>query len=425
MTCLTALFLASIDTPVWAESKNFYFPEVRIEVNINRDGSFVVDEYRTYEFRGSFSWATLWIPLQVNREGRSYDATIEDFHISDEQDNPLRIETSTSEEKFQAKWFYSARNTRRTFHLHYRIRGGIFSYLDVSELYWQIIGDSWDKPTQKAIINVCLPEEVKSREDILVYGHGPLSGWAEIADLKTARFTVSNLASRQYLEIRIVWPAGMVTGVPSNFNARDSIRAQEALFVQETIERAKRAQEEAQRAEEARERNLKRFLFFVKVWAIWLAVGPLIWLISYLHFWKRVGKDHHFEDIPRYYPEIPSKLSPALVEVLLREGGAVTPRSFTATLFDLAQRGYLEIEDRKEEKRGLFGHKEDVLTTVTLKKDFLNDSTLLPFESEFLLFYLSQWQSRKERKGRSLALTTLRLISRNTPRASKHGTETG
>lgn len=51
--------LISTNTLGEAASKNFYFPEVRSEVNVYQDGSFTVDEYRTYGFQGSFSWATM------------------------------------------------------------------------------------------------------------------------------------------------------------------------------------------------------------------------------------------------------------------------------------------------------------------------------------------------------------------------------
>ncbi|MCK7482515.1 MAG: DUF2207 domain-containing protein [Candidatus Moduliflexus flocculans] len=50
----------------------------------------------------------------------------------------------------------------------------------------------------------------------------------------------------------------------------------------------------------------------------------------------------------------------------MREGRTVTPAAFTATLFDLARRGVLEIEDRNVSKRRLFGTKEVVETSLTL-----------------------------------------------------------
>ena len=80
-----------------------------------------------------------------------------------------------------------------------------------------------------------------------------------------------------------------------------------------------------------------------------LVAGSLLWFLLYLKFWKKVGRDYRYDDIPPYYREPPSELRPAFVEVLLREGGSPTPRSFTATLFDLARRGYLEFTDRAVE----------------------------------------------------------------------------
>ena len=288
-----------------AENKNFYFPEVRIEVRVEKDGSFVIDEYRAYDFQGSFSWASIWIPLQVDRQGYTYGVGIEDFNITDDQGGALQTEASFKDGKFTAKWYFSARNEKKTFHLHYRVRGGIVSYPEVTELYWQAIGSGWEKPTGKSTITVHLPEAVRSKDDIRVYGHGPLSGWAEIVDDRTARFTATDIGSRQFLEVRVIWPAGMVGGVPSTRHTLESIRQEEAGFVQQTIERARRAQA-------ARQRAAKTFLRLAGIWALWLLLGPISWLFFYLHFWKRIGKDYRFDDIPQYFRELPSDLSPAL-----------------------------------------------------------------------------------------------------------------
>jgi len=117
-------FFAAFNCTAGAESKTFYFPEVRVEVDIHKDGSFTVNEYRTYDFQGSFSWASLWIPLRLNRQGYMYSASLEDFRVMDEQGKELRTETSSSRSKFEAKWYYNARNEKRTFHIQYRIRDG-------------------------------------------------------------------------------------------------------------------------------------------------------------------------------------------------------------------------------------------------------------------------------------------------------------
>lgn len=363
--------------PAKAETKDYYFPEVRVEIAVEPDGSFSVDEFRTYDFEGHFSWASLWIPTMVERSGYSYSVSIEGFRVLDSDGRPLQTEVAPSDRKFEAKWHFQARNERRIFHIQYRVRGGIISYADASELYWQVIGDDWDRPTEKVAVTAVLPEAVGSKDDILVYGHGPLSGWSEIVDNRVARFTAANLPAYQFLEIRLVWPAGLVAGVPSSRHTRASIKQEEARFVQQTIERIRQSQEEEQR-------KPQRILKLVTVWVIWLAVSSLAWLFIYIRTWKKVGQDYGFQGLPEYYRDLPSDLRPALVEVLLKEGGAISPRSFTATLFDLARRGYVELEDQEVEKQGLFGTKEEIQTAVTLKKEYASDPGLLPYERDVL-----------------------------------------
>jgi len=384
-----------------AETKNYFFPEVRIEVSIARDGGFVVDEYRTYEFRGPFSWADLAIPLAVTRHGRRSEARLSDFEVSDERGRALESETRFGGDRFEAKWHYSARNERRTFHIHYRIDGGIRSYPDVTELYWQVIGDGWAKPTRKVVVEARLPEALSDRNALKVWGHGPLTGWAEIVDERTARFSADNVPSGQYVEIRMLWPAGLVAGVPSSGESLESITQEEAGFVRDTIERVRRAAVQEQEAK-------RKWLKILAVWGGWQLVGPLIWLLVYFRFWPRIGKDHRFEGLPEYYRELPSDLKPALVQVLMREGREVTPAAFTATIFDLARRGFLRMEDRKVEKKSLFGSREHEETRLTLSKDFDTDASLRDYEKDLLVLLFSRLGEAGMSKGSSFTLDDLK-----------------
>lgn len=404
--------LAAVGGGLGAAPKDYYFPEVKISVNIERDGSFIIDEFRTFDFEGSFLAAWYTLPLALERKSYRYNIDLEEFEVRDENGQKLPFEPSTSGSIYKAEWHFRASDERRTFHIHYRVRKGIFSYPDVSELYWQMIGTGWDRPTRSVAITVTLPAEAPSKEDILVYGHGPLSGWAEIVDSRTARFTANNLPAKQYLEVRMVWPAGMINGIPSSRHSRSSIQKEEAAFVQETIDQARRVQEQsAERARKEQERSARQkraFLIGASIWAIWLFLGSLIWFLIYHHYWKRIGKDYRFPDIPEYCRDLPSGLRPALVEVLLHEGGPITPRSFTATLFDLARRGFLEFEDRKVEKHGLFGSKEKLETTATLKKDYVIDQELLPYEKDLLSLLFSTIIGPGHEPGAKLDLDELK-----------------
>ena len=391
-----------------AAAKDYYFPEVRISVSVEPDGSFVIDEQRTFAFEGSFSAAWYTLPLSIERKGYRYNVALEDFEVSDEKGQRLAHEASTSGGVYRAEWNFQATDEQRTFRIHYRIRNGISSYSDVSEFYWQVIGSGWDRPTRSAVVTIALPAEVKSREDILVYGHGPLSGWAEVVDLRSARFTASNLPAGQYLEIRMAWPAGMVEGVPSSRHTRESIRREEAGFVQETIDRVRHAQERAAQKK-------KLLLVGASIWAVWLVFGSLIWFLTYHHFWNRIGRDYRFPDIPQYFREPPSTLQPALVDVLLHEGASATPRAFTATLFDLARRGWLEFEDWSVEKRGILGNREKLETTVHLKKNYARDPRLLSYEKDLLDFLFKRIHDRSQEPEGKLSLDALKNYMKKKP----------
>jgi len=371
---LFALALAFVSAQ--AAAKDFYFPEIRINISVETDGSFIVDEYRTFAFEGAFSWASLWIPLRVERMGRVYAAEIEDFAVSD-GDRALRTERNSSRDRFEAKWYYDASNEQKTFHIHYRVRGGIRSSTEATELYWQPIGSGWEKPASLAVVTVTLPEPVADASELLVYGHGPLSGNSEIVDLQTARFTVPDLPSGQSVEIRVAWPAGLVAGVPADSLTLASIREEEARFVDETISQARSAQA-------ASIRTKKRTAAIFGAYLVALLAVPLIWLAFFLRSWRVVGKDYKFADIPEYYREMPSDLPPALVDLLRKEGISVTPAAFTATIFDLARRGYLDVEDRTAEKSGLFGPKLKTETFFTFKKEIAGDDGLREFERGLL-----------------------------------------
>ncbi|MGB8957719.1 MAG: DUF2207 domain-containing protein, partial [Candidatus Aminicenantales bacterium] len=410
-----AILAASIGpAPASAADKDYYFPQVRVAVAVERDGSFIVDEFRTFEFQGSFHFAYIVIPLRLDQGGVRRDVEISELSMTDEQGRALKTEISESGGELTAKWFYSAEDERRTFHIHYRVSGGITSYPDVTELYWQVISGGWDKPARDVQVTVTLPDPVPSKADLLVWAHGPLAGWSEVVDERTARFSAPDLAARQYFEVRVVWPEGLVSGVPSGRPALDAIRAEEAGYVQDTIARVQRAQADVAGRRQRDEANKRKMLKLLGVWGIWQIVGPLIWLVVFFRVWSAVGKDYRFGSLPDYVRELPADRPPAVVQSLMREGRTVTPAAFTATIFDLARRGILEIEDRNVSKKRLFGTKEIVETTITLKKDPGEDIGLRPFERSLLAFLYEEqagWMS----KGASLTVDELQDYLKKNP----------
>lgn len=359
--------LSLLISPSDVAAKDYYFPQVKIQIDINPDSSFEVLERRTYSFSGSFSWAKLWIPTRVNRQGNIYDVEIFDFDVYEETMlgylTPLRFSTALENGKFNARWEYQAYNETKTFVFSYHARGeGVKKYTDIAEFYWQVIGDGWEKPSQNIEVLITLPEG-SSKEDIKVFGHGPLSGVAEIVDDRIARFTVPELSPKTFVEVRVLFPPNLVSREVSSEKDLASILAEEEKFRLETLKKIER------------QRLMKTLLTFLLLFSIFV-LHPLIiilWLYFYYKTWKRVGDDYDFSNIPRYIKEPPSSFEPALVENLLREGGKVSSRSLVATIFDLARTGFITIKDEGKIKSGFLRVKTEYKTTLIKKHNMAED----------------------------------------------------
>jgi len=148
VTSIIWIILAPAVPDLLADNKNFYFPELRVDIYIQPDGSFLVDEYLTFEFQGQFSWASLWLPLRA-RKNLEQEVSLVEFQVRDESGQELPLVTSVERGQFRARWNFSARNERKTFHISYRVLNGIMNYPEISELYWQIIGTEVDRPTAR------------------------------------------------------------------------------------------------------------------------------------------------------------------------------------------------------------------------------------------------------------------------------------
>ena len=211
------IFLIFPDT-IWA--KDYHFPKVEGRYQIQSDGSVEVLEHRTYSFDGSFSWADIYIPLKITRKGYSYDAQIADFRIS-ENGKPVTFSSSIDQNgKFYARWTYSAYSETRTFDISYRLFNALSGGQDFDEFYWQVIGDKWDKRTERAEFLVNFPTNIPKNQ-VYAFAHGTTNGHYDFVDENSVKFTVSNISPKQFVEVRIVFPKRYLA---TNFNLNKNLQ---------------------------------------------------------------------------------------------------------------------------------------------------------------------------------------------------------
>lgn len=290
--------------------------ESRIEVEPS--GTLRVTELLDIRFTGR--WSVVERDLFLDHrtaEGRRSTLRLTMDSITDGAGRHLTVEEEgISRGRRYAIHVPDAVDATRRIALHYRIRGGLRFFAEGSEegyhdeLYWNVTGSDWEMPIETVIARVRLPEGV---ENVRVWGYTGRAGSQEQAvetridgrdvEVRTTR----SFARGEGLTISTIWEPGVVARPGPISRGLDRVRA---------------------------------------LWPLGL---PLAALLGMLTTWRRKGRDPTRRSIMVQY-EPPEDLSPAEVGTLIDHKAEM--HDITATLVDLAVRGYLTIEE-KESKRFL------------------------------------------------------------------------
>ncbi len=233
--------------------------------------------------------------LEVLRDG------VSEAHHSEVRDNGIRIYAG-KQDKILDSGVYEY-----TFQYLIDRQLGYFEHHD--ELYWNVTGNGWDFPIQRASATIYLPSRVPENAIGLEGYTGPqgarkqdYEAWTEAGG---ARFrTTSVLGTKEGLTIVVTWPKGYVV-----------------------------------------EPGLKQRIAWMLAdnRPLLIAGGGIALLLAYyLLSWYRVGKDPSPGlVIPIYQP--PDGYSPAALRFIDKMG--YDNKAFTAALVNMAVKGYLKIEE--------------------------------------------------------------------------------
>jgi uncharacterized membrane protein len=352
---LTIIFFAFLFllSPSLILAKDYSIPKVDIEVNLQKDGSALVKESRTYKFDGSFSWADEWINLKPKCSGcKNYkisDFSLEDkkgLYVKNSSGMPQSFYLEEQEDKFYVKWFYSAVNESKTFTLKYKIQNAITNHKDIAEFYWQLVGKDWSKASNEVNAKVFLPQDAPSNK-IWAFGHGPLNGKINIVSSREVDFYASNLAPNTFFEVRVLFPK--LENAPFAQNSGQTLD----LILKE--EKGFAAQEKL--------RFLAGLLFSLLILAIFIWRG-VYWFLT----WYKYGRDPKLPEVnlSGKLHEPPSDLHPIYVQALLNKG-KLDGKAITATIIELVRRKILAF--KKEKVKKFFGGYKDEYSLILLDRN--------------------------------------------------------
>jgi uncharacterized membrane protein len=375
-------------------SKSFSLDKIDIRARIQADGHLQIEENRTYTFRGSFSWADYRLPLKGIGEIRS-------FSISDEfsayqqsaGEEPGTYFIQKDNNVFYVKWYYRARNETRTFTLRYLASDVVTRYQDVAELYFKFVGPGNNFPVQSVQVILEFPQDATFPE-VRVWAHGPL--WGEVRFVNgNLKLSVSPLPARNFWEVRTLFPPEWAPAATRSLQQSqlDVIMKEEEAWAKQANLKRQQAQE---RMERRREREAQAMNYAVAI--------SLIGLLGIIFLYNRFGKGHQVNYHQKVSSELPLDEPPAFTSIIFYNK-QVYGVALTATLLDLARRGYLSIEQTAMPEQKWWGIKPPQFTLHQKSPDQIGKS-LLDYEESLLDFIFREL-------GQGSGTVNLKTFSKN------------
>jgi uncharacterized membrane protein YgcG len=298
-------------------------------LEVQPDGSLIVTETLRPRFVGSYNGIFRTIPVDYRTpEGFNYKLFVDLLSVIDETGKDLRCETSREGHYIKYKiWIPGAQDTTKTVLLTYRVENAIRYFDEHDELYWNATGTEWPVPIDSASAVIKLPAAAAGPSLRAAAYTGTYGSTASDADVEISGSQVSirakrGLNYREGLTVVVGWEKGVVAEPGALALAWRFLRAN------------------------------------------WMFGLPLVVFLLMFWLWYKRGKDPRLSEPIMVLYEPPEKLTPGEVGTLVDN----TPdmRDITATLVDLAVRGYLRIEEGEE--KGLLWKTRDY-TFRLLKPD--------------------------------------------------------
>lgn len=348
-----ALFIAfmmlALNSQVLAQEVSYDLTDVTAEAQIRSDGSL--------EFQERYS-------LDVDFMNGVYmlvdygEGTVTDYKVGVVDQNngqinyltesmnglPGTFRTTDDGQIMRFQVFHPAENESVDFIFEYKIANLITNYLDTAELNRKLIGENISESFNYSA-RIYLPGLVDNTNDFRAWAYGPGNGQVSLGATETQSFIdieVVNNPANQFIEVHSIFPTSLT---PNNQNLLEK-------NVKDQIIDEANAQVEADR-EAYQQQMLIRGLGALAL----VIFGPLMTLIAGIYYFRHRRKlNPQPANIPEHIYSLPEDITPAIMATsVLRK--KPTADDFSATIIDMARKGYLKIEEVEREKRGLFSRK--------------------------------------------------------------------
>jgi uncharacterized membrane protein len=300
---LLALFAATL-----ASARTLVFNHFDAQIQVHPDGTIEVTEVIEAQFTGAWHGIYRTIPVEyTDAEGLNYTLLLDQISATDSDGEKLKLEQNREGRYVKFKIYVpAAEDATRTILLHYRVLDALRFFQDHDELYWNVTGNEWDNAIELVTAHIELPAGVTGLRAVAytgVTGSRTEDARVEIKDNVVDISSTRRLGYRQGLTAVVGFDKGFVHPPSASMQLIRFLKSNSPLLI-------------------------PLIAFFVMLW---------LW-------WTR-GRDPQRLAISVQY-EPPDKLTPGECGTLVDNEAAM--RDITATLVDLAVKGYLTIEQIEE-----------------------------------------------------------------------------
>jgi hypothetical protein len=298
-----------------AAARQIIFKSFDEQVTVHRDSSIDVVENMEAQFIGT-GWHGIYrtIPIQyTNPEGFNYTLFVDNVSAHESGGGRLRVEQSHQGRYLQLRIYVpNADDSTHSVVLEYHVLDALRFFSDHDELYWNVTGEEWTAPIESASARIELPE-----------GAAGVRAVAYAGALYSRTQDASVSVNGNVVQVETTHPLGYHQGLTAVVGFDKGLVHQPSA-------------------------GQKIGLFLRSNWPLFVfPIGGF--LIMFWVWWTR-GRDPERDAITVQY-DPPDNLTPAECGTLVDD--EVAMRDITATLVDLAVKGYIVIEERNQS--GLLG----------------------------------------------------------------------
>lgn len=324
------------------------------EITINKDGTIDVKESIVYDF-STLNKHGIYrdIPfIKINQDGKKFELKLDNISVDDENGRSYKFVKSWIDEKILRLKIGDANKYvtgELQYIISYKVSGALTYYSDHDELYWNVTGNDWNVPITFSRAQVTMPGQIEKEKINLkcfTGGYGSTESDCRTDNVEGIPVfgTINYLMANSGLSVVISFPKNIVAVLEP-----------------------------------------KEFVSFWETWVGKLILGligliGLIWYVFLpfyiIYRWIRYGRDPKgtvgvttaWFDPPKTQ-DGKRFLTPGEVGTLGDE--TVDMKDISASIVDLARRGYLTIDERKKGDFYLIKNKEADSSLLTFEKSIL------------------------------------------------------